>query len=124
MGAWSCPIPTGWQVSGGGPPSHFNNLREIVRLPLRQAVRNPRRRREGTPPERGSLASQSGYHWPDLLPAGWYLASVTDDYVTVLTVLKFVCVAATNLVSAPTAFALHFATVPGAVAAVDVFFQP
>ena len=30
MGAWSCPIPTSWQVSGGGPPPQFNNLRDIV----------------------------------------------------------------------------------------------
>ena len=25
-----CPIPTIWQVSGGGPPPHFNNVRDNV----------------------------------------------------------------------------------------------
>ncbi len=28
---WSCPIPTSWQVSGGGPPLHFNKLGDNVR---------------------------------------------------------------------------------------------
>ncbi len=27
---WSCPIPTIWQVSGGGPPPYFNNVRDNV----------------------------------------------------------------------------------------------
>jgi hypothetical protein len=27
---WSCPIPTSWQVSGGGPPLHFNELGDNV----------------------------------------------------------------------------------------------